>query len=37
VNSNVEAGKLDDLSREDMTKIKEIYDEYIKESVHQLW
>ena len=35
--SNVEAASLEDLSQEDMKRVRDIYEEYIKESVHHLW
>ncbi len=35
--SNVEAGEMNDLSQKDMATVKEIYDEFIKETVHHLW
>jgi aryl-alcohol dehydrogenase-like predicted oxidoreductase len=34
---NVLASKLEPLSREEMKKVEEIYNTYIKPSVHQLW
>ena len=35
--SNVEASKLDDLTDEQMKKVEEIYNKYIKEFVHENW
>ncbi|MFW5972131.1 MAG: aldo/keto reductase [Bacillota bacterium] len=37
VRENAEASELPDLSPQVMDKVKEIYDEYIRESVHHLW
>lgn len=35
--SNIKASGIEPLSQEDMDKVKEIYDKYIKTSVHHLW
>lgn len=37
VEDNVKATDLEALTREQMTSIKEIYDKYIKDNVHDLW
>jgi aryl-alcohol dehydrogenase-like predicted oxidoreductase len=37
VKDNAAASKADDLSAEVMERVDEIYDEYIRDSVHQLW
>jgi aryl-alcohol dehydrogenase-like predicted oxidoreductase len=35
--SNIKASGIEALSQEEMNKVKEIYDKYIKNSVHHLW
>ena len=35
--NNVEAISIPDFSEKQMDEVKRIYDEYIKESVHNLW
>lgn len=35
--SNIKASGIEPLSQEEMNKVKEIYDKYIKTSVHHLW
>jgi len=37
VHANVEAGKLPDLSENDMARVREIYERHVKTSVHHLW
>ena len=37
VESNVKASELPDLSKEQMDKVQEIYDKYIRKSVHNNW
>lgn len=37
VHSNVRSGQLPDLSERDMGKIRQIYERYVKASVHHLW
>ena len=37
VESNIQASDLKPLAKDQMVQIQEIYEKYIKESVHHLW